>query len=191
LHEVFDYPFQEIAEIIGKSPANCRQIFRRAKQRITERRPRFTPSPEVQQQLIIRFFTACQSGNLPALTEMLAHDVISWSDGGGKVSAALHPIFGRSAVTRLCLGLVHKLRPTVSITIEEINGSPAALIWDAESLLFVAAFNVVNEQIQGLYGVLNPNKLAYLQRQLATRQNTVSHEGGNNIDIAAGLSESS
>jgi RNA polymerase sigma-70 factor, ECF subfamily len=174
LHEVFAYSFQEIAEIIGKSAANCRQLFHRARQRVAERKPRFEPSPEIQQQLITRFLVACQSGNLPALTEMLAHDAISWSDGGGKVVAALQPIYGRERVIRFWLGLARKAPADFSVTVEEVNGSLAILAWFGQSLSFVCTFNSRDGQIQGIRAVSNPDKLLYIQRQLQTRRNAFS-----------------
>ncbi len=171
LHQVFDYPFEEIAQIIGKSTANCRQLFHRAKQHVAEHRPRFTPSPTAQRQLITRFLAASQSGDLPALTEMLAQDVTSWSDGGGKVSAALRPIFGREAVARLCTGVARKItqrQVSISVTVEEVNGNLALLIWEKEKLTLVLTFENADEQhIQEMHTVLNPDKLAYIERQLA------------------------
>lgn len=169
LHEVFDYPFHEIAEIISKSPANCRQLFHRAKQHLAERRPRFDSPAEAQQQLIGRFLAACQSGNLPALTELLAHDVISWSDSGGKVVAALRPIVGRDAVARLYLSLTRKMPPTFAVTAEEVNGNPAILVWDAQSLSYVFTFDCVDQRIQTIRVTLNPDKLLYIQHQLAAQ----------------------
>lgn len=88
LHEVFDYTYQEIAELLGKSPANCRQLCHRAKESIAGRRQRFTPSRETQLQLMGRFLAACQEGDVQGFMDILAHDVINWSDGGGKAVAA-------------------------------------------------------------------------------------------------------
>lgn len=177
LHEVFDYPFHEIAEIIGKNVANCRQIFHRAQTHLAERRPRFDPSPAKQQQLLSHFHAACQSGNLPALTEVLARDVIAWSDGGGKVSAARHPIIGLDAVVRYCLGIAGKLSSQYAdsfvVTSEEVNGYPTSLVWAGERLFFLLTCSGVHE-IQGIWTVLNPDKLVYIQRQLTVRRNNTS-----------------
>jgi RNA polymerase sigma-70 factor (ECF subfamily) len=168
LHEVFDYPFQEIAEILDKSVANCRQIFHRACQNVAERRPRYHPSPEQQSQLLNSFLSACVQGDMPALTQLLAHDVISWSDGGGKTRAALRPIYGQSAVARLCIGVTRKFLglPGTLITNDEVNGTLAHLIWHDARLIAVTMLLATQEGVTAIYTILNPAKLAYLQRQL-------------------------
>ena len=92
LHEVFDYPFSDIGRMLEKSPANCRQIFHRARQALRDKRARFEPEPQQQRQLLSSFLAASQAGDIAALTRLLAQDVISWSDTGGKVTANLKPI---------------------------------------------------------------------------------------------------
>ncbi len=169
LHEVFDYSFEEVAEIIGKSPANSRQLFHRAKRHLAEKQSRFTPSRETQQQLVTHFLTASQSGNISALTALLAQDVISWSDGGGKVSAALRPIVGRKAVARLWIALINKAYKQhclFSATIEEVNGSIAVLVWDDKVLLLLVSFDFIDKYIQAFHVILNPEKLVYIHSQL-------------------------
>jgi len=166
LHEVFDYDYQEIANIINKSAANCRQLLHRAKADLAERRHRFEPSREAYLQLIGRFSKACQEGDVQGLAEILAQDVIDWSDGGGKVLAALRPIYGIQAVTRLWLGLTRKAPADLVITVEDVNGSPGVVLWTAGALYAVITFEIVDEQIRGIYTVVNPDKLAYVARQL-------------------------
>lgn len=170
LHEVFDYSFQEIAEIIEKSPANCRQIFHRASQHLAERRQRFNPSPEMHRSLIERFVAACGSGNISALTELLARDVTAWADGGGKVQTAPRPIFGQQAVARFYIGITPKLSPDLITTIDEVNRAPALLGWMGSRLDWVLTLDIVDEHIQGFRIVMNPDKLAFIQRQLEKRQ---------------------
>src|SRR5262249_22327479 len=85
LHEVFDYSFREIGAMLEKSPANCRQIFHRARQALGDQRACFEPEPQRQRQLLASFLAASQAGDMTALTRLLAQDAISWSDGGGKV----------------------------------------------------------------------------------------------------------
>jgi RNA polymerase sigma-70 factor (ECF subfamily) len=167
LHEVFDYPFQEIAEIVGKSPATCRQILHRAHQRLATHQRRFAAAPEVHAHLLQHFLLACQSGDLAALTELLANDSIAWSDGGGKATANLRPICGQGAVTRLLLGIRRKLPPGLGISIEEVNNAPALVAWNESCLEFVSMFDVSDHHIQNLYTVRNPDKLVFLQKQLA------------------------
>ena len=169
LHEVFDYTYQEIAEMLGKSPANCRQLCHRAKEYIIERRQRFAPSREAQLRLMGRFLAACQEGDLQGLMDVLAHDVINWSDGGGKAVAARRPINGAAAVAQFWLALSRKTPSDFSLTLEEVNDTPAFLLWIGDSLLSVVTFEVIGERIQGFRNVLNPNKLAYILRQLQAR----------------------
>jgi RNA polymerase sigma-70 factor (ECF subfamily) len=170
LHEVFDYSFQEIAEIIDKSPANCRQIFHRASQHLAERQHRYNPSPETQHRLIERFLAACGSGNLSDLIELLTKDVAAWADGGGKVQTAPRPIFGQNAVARFYIGITSKLSPDLITTIEEVNGAPALLGWIGSRLDWVLTLDVVDDHIQSFRIVMNPDKLAFIQFQLEKRQ---------------------
>jgi RNA polymerase sigma-70 factor (ECF subfamily) len=169
LHEVFEYPFGEIAEMLEKSPANCRQIFRRAKQALQDQRARFHPEPERQRQLLIGFLSASQAGNMEALTSLLAQDAITWADGGGKVQTIPRPIHGQQAVARFWLGVARKSPRSLTYTPDEINGDPAILFWDEGSLAGVLGLTLSAAGIQDIYALLNPEKLAYLQRQLAAR----------------------
>src|SRR5258708_6097221 len=100
LHEVFDYPFSEIWVMFSQSPANCRQIFHRARQALHDKRARFDPEPQRQHQLLLSFLSASQAGDMAALTSLLAQDAISWTDSGGKVPSILKPIHGQQALAR-------------------------------------------------------------------------------------------
>jgi RNA polymerase sigma-70 factor (ECF subfamily) len=170
LHKVFDYPYEEIGAMIGKNPAACRQAFHRAQQHLAAHERRFAPSLETQRELVGRFLLAAQSGDVQALTDALAQDVVVWSDGGGKVSAALRPVLGQERVLRFVQGLLRKSLADLTISVETINGAPAVLFWTGGTLFMVSSFRLANGQIQEIYGILNPDKLAYLQRQLQTRR---------------------
>jgi RNA polymerase sigma-70 factor, ECF subfamily len=174
LHEVFDFEYAEIAEIIRESPVNCRQLCHRAKKSVAERRHRFEPSRETQLHLVNRFLLACQEGDVQGLKDVLAQDVTNWGDGGGKAVAARRPIIGVYAVIRFWLGLAHKPPAHLLLTFEDVNGGPAVLIWTGDSLYAVITFEVVDSQIRAIRGVLNPDKLVYIRRQLEARQRTVS-----------------
>jgi RNA polymerase sigma-70 factor (ECF subfamily) len=169
LHEVFDYPFQEIAELVGKSPAACRQILHRAHGRLAANQKRFAASPEVHAHLFQHFLLACQRGDLAALTELLAEESTSWADGGGKATAALRPVCGQGAVTRLLLGITRKLPSGSSVSIEEVNSALALVVWNESRVEFVTMVDVSDHHIQNLYTIRNPDKLVFLQRQLAKR----------------------
>ena len=121
----------------------------------------------MQSQLLQHFLLACQRGDLTALTELLARDSIAWADGGGKAKAMLRPIFGQGAVVRLLLGIRRKLPPCLHGSIEEINSTPALVAWNGSCLEFVSMFDVADQHIQNLYIVRNPDKLVFLQRQVA------------------------
>lgn len=170
LHEVFDYPFAEIAEIIGKAPEHCRQLFHRAKNHLKGRPHRVSLPLEHQRQLTRSFVSACQSGDLTSLTALLASDVTAWADGGGKVRAGLLPVSGRETVARLFLTLMRKVPASARLFFDELNGVPALFIWDESHLSSVLLFDLVDGAIEGLRSILNPDKLAFLQRQLEKRQ---------------------
>jgi RNA polymerase sigma-70 factor, ECF subfamily len=173
LREVFEYEHAEIAAMLGLSAANCRQLFHRAQTRLAERRRRFTPSREVQQRLLARFLRACQQGDIAALAKTLAEDVVAWSDGGGKVSAARQPVLGSEKVVRFMSGLLRKAPADLRLEMAEVNGLPAMLVFIGVQLWYVCGFEIANERIQALHAVLNPDKLAYIQRQVAAREHVI------------------
>jgi RNA polymerase sigma-70 factor (ECF subfamily) len=171
LHEVFDYSFAEIAEIIDKKPENCRQLFHRAKNHIAQKHQRTTVSPETHRQLTESFVAACQSGNLASLTALLADDVTAWGDGGGKVHTSLHPVTGRETIAKLFIALMRKVPANHRLFIAEVNGAPALLSWSASHLNWVLTLDIFNDHITGLRSILNPDKLAFLQHQLEEHPN--------------------
>src|SRR5260221_9841497 len=172
LHEIFGYPFSDIGVMLEKSPATCRQIFHRAKLALQDKRVRFDPEPERQRQLLLSFLSASQAGDIAALTNLLAQDAITWTDGGGKVPSILKPIYGQQAVARLWPSLFRANQQPLTFTLAEINGSPAILCWDEGKLAVVISLTLRAEGIQEIYGLLNPEKLAYLQKQLSGVQLT-------------------
>ena len=109
LREVFDYSYEEIAEVVQKSEENCRQIFARAKRHIDAGKRRFEPSPAKRAQIAGRFFAACQEGELSGLVELLAADAAFHGDGGGKVAAFTRPVVGADRVARLLAGVFARL----------------------------------------------------------------------------------
>ncbi len=176
LHEVFDYPFSEIGMMLSKSPANCRQIFHRARQALQDKHARFEPEPQRQRQLLLSFLSASQAGNMAALTSLLAQDAVSWSDGGGKVQTNLKPLHGQQAVARFWLSVTRKNQRPFTFTLAEINSSPAILYWDEGNLAGVISLTLSAGGIQEIYALLNPEKLAYLQKQLSSSRRRSSFE---------------
>lgn len=174
LHQVFDYSFREIGSMLESSPANCRQIFHRAKEALQDKHARFAPQPQRERELLVRFLAASQAGDLAGLTALLAQDVVSWSDGGGKVQTNLKAIHGQQAVARFWsfwLNAARKNQVPLTVTFSEINASPAILFWDGERLGIVLCLALSENGIQEIDAQLNPEKLAYLQKQLS-----VSHQ---------------
>lgn len=125
LHEAFQYGHDEIATIVEKSPESCRQILSRARKQLSLGKPRFAPRPDRQQALLEQFLATCQTGDLPALVDMLTEDVVFYSDGGGKASAARVPIRGADKVARLLRGLARKSSPGAAGRFMNVNGQLA------------------------------------------------------------------
>jgi RNA polymerase sigma-70 factor (ECF subfamily) len=161
LREVFDYDYADIASVVGKSEANCRQAFHRARQRIGEERSRFEPSREQQVQLTEEFLHAANSGDVQGLLNLLAEDVVSVGDGGGKAHAGLRPIVSRDRVVRGFLGNLQKMPPDRA-WIEEINGQPAIVATRAGKPYGVLLLDIRDGHVQRLYSVVNPDKLRSL-----------------------------
>ena len=133
LHEVFGYDYREIADITGKSEANCRQIFARARQHVDQGRPRFEASREQRDEVARRFFEAAGGGDLNGLLELLAPDVVLMGDGGGKGQALLQPTHGPERVARFLLGLFRRAQNEGTYGVPAlVNGQPGAVAYDAE-----------------------------------------------------------
>jgi RNA polymerase sigma-70 factor (TIGR02957 family) len=164
LREVFDEPYDRIAEIVGTSEQNARQLATRARRHVDERRPRFEASREQREELATRFFAAAEEGDLQGLEELLAHDVVFRGDGGGKAPAAPRPLHGRARVARaLMAGLRAGSRFGFTMRREEVNGQPGTLFFDREGrLLSVMTLDVAEGQIQGVSAIANPDKLRHL-----------------------------
>ncbi|MGI8911019.1 MAG: RNA polymerase sigma-70 factor [Rubrobacteraceae bacterium] len=161
LREVFDYDYGEVSHLVGKSEDNCRQISRRARQSVAARRPRFESSPEQEERLMESFLEACASGDMEALISLLAEDVIVWSDGGGKVRAALRPIHGARNAARFFFGILGKAPPGLAIRRASINSRPGVVGYFADgSPQSVVTLDVEKGSIRAIHIVVNPEKLA-------------------------------
>ena len=165
LREVFGYDYPDVAEVVGKSEANCRQIAHRAKEHVEARRPRFAAEKRKQQELMSAFFEASASGDLERLRSLLTEDAVLWSDGGGKVRAARRPIEGRDKVARFIVGIVSKAGEDLSIQVAEVNGQPGFVAFQSGRLGTVAALDVSDNGIHAVRVVANPDKLARLNQR--------------------------
>ena len=160
MREIFRYDYAQIGDVIEKSEANARQIFRRAKQHLASRQARFTVEPTTHQQVFDEFMSACQTGDLQTLITLLADDVVLYSDGGGKVAAARRPIEGADSVSRLLLGVLKKAPLELEFKVASVNGRPGVIAGIADWTESVMTADVVDGKVQNLYVIRNPDKLA-------------------------------
>ena len=160
LREVFDTPYDEIAEAVGKSPTAVRQIAHRARGHVAARRPRMPVSTIEQQEAVDRFLAAIRHGDLQSLLDVLAPDVVIVSDGGGFVTAARRPIQGAERVA----GLLIRGLPSVDFEAKAVwlNGSPAIRLDIGGQVDTAVSLAVENGRITHIYAIRNPHKLARL-----------------------------
>jgi RNA polymerase sigma-70 factor (ECF subfamily) len=158
LREVFDYDYSEIANIVSKSEANCRQAFHRARQRLASDTIRFDVRYEQQEQLTQEFLRAATAGDVQGLLDLLSEDVVGVGDGGGKAAAGLRPIVSADRVVRGFLGNLQKMPPD-NAWIEEVNGQPAIVAVREGRPYGVVLLDIRDGRVQTLYSVVNPDKL--------------------------------
>ncbi|HSP14080.1 MAG TPA: RNA polymerase sigma-70 factor [Thermoanaerobaculia bacterium] len=161
LSEVFDYSHSEVARIVGKSEANCRQILKRARQHISDERPRFEASPEEHEELLQRFVSASVDGDIDGLLSLLSEDIVFYSDGGGRAAAVPKPVYGRPNVTRLLLGARKRFVPEGLVRrIAEVNGQPGIVNYVDGRANSIVMIDVAGDRIRAIYFVSNPDKLS-------------------------------
>lgn len=162
LREAFDYPYAQIAEIVQSTEATTRQYVSRARRHLaTERRAPVSPSE--QRRLLDAFIDAAQSGDMGALEQILALDVVSYSDGGGVVQAAPLPVAGRLRVARFVRTAVPRFWAGATLRATEVNGQPAVALERDGSVSLLFAVTASSEGIDQLLWVLNPTKLSRVQ----------------------------
>ncbi|MEU8328734.1 RNA polymerase sigma-70 factor [Micromonospora sp. NPDC048839] len=165
LREVFDYPYVEVAAILGTDVDSTRHLVAKARLRLQERRPRYHATRRQRDELARRFVAATEQGDLPALEALLAQDVVLHGDGGGKVPALASPINGRQRVARHLATAMSVVAPHggVRMRIAEVNGRPGALIFDSRDRLFgVVGLDIADGAIQAIHSIVNPDKLRHL-----------------------------
>lgn len=161
LREAFDLSYGHIAEVLGSPVPTCRQWHHRAVHHLARDARRFTAEPSDHVELVTRFLAAAQSGDVSALTELLAEEAVAYNDGGGKVRAALRPIVGRDHVLDFVSGLMSRY-PLQEAQLTHANGEPA--IWTVlGGQRQLIMFDIRDGSINAIYGVLNPDKLLNLK----------------------------
>ncbi len=165
LREVFDYPYAEIAEVLGRSEQAARQLAVRARRQVEEGRPRFDPSTEEGEELAERFFAAVNGGDVKQLESLLAADAELHGDGGGKVPALARPLAGRDRVVRALAAWGRVGAQLTGATLEpcEVNGGLGGAFRDGDGrIVGVLALEVADGQVVGINSVVNPDKLTHL-----------------------------
>ncbi|QLH70286.1 sigma-70 family RNA polymerase sigma factor [Rhodopseudomonas palustris] len=164
LHDVFGVGFDEIGTTLGRDAAACRQLAARARAHVRAERPRFPVSAEQGQAIAAAFFQASRSGDLAALTSLLANEVVFVSDGGGKRPAAINPVHGSDRVTRLLVGIARKAPPGASslLAVQLIDGLPGFVSREPDGLIQTTALEMTDGRIVAIYVVRNPDKLRHL-----------------------------
>jgi RNA polymerase sigma-70 factor (ECF subfamily) len=169
LHDVFGYDFAAVGEIVGESDPYCRQLAKRARAHMSERRPRFSADPQQRQRLTEQFLHAVSDGDMPGLIETLTDDVTVFSDGGGKVNAARKPVVGRDKVA-LFLTNLRRLAPEgTAFRPQSINGQPGLVTIIDGVIHNAVTFDFAANGIRTIYIVVNPDKLKGISSTLARR----------------------
>jgi RNA polymerase sigma-70 factor, ECF subfamily len=158
LKEVFGYPYAEIAVVLDRSEASVRQVGHRARSHVQARRPRYAAAQEVR-EVTERFLAACLGGDMNEMLELLAPDVTAWTDGGGKVQAALRPLHGADKVARWLLGVLGRTRGQMQVRFVDVNGQPGVVVLLDGRPDVVGALDVADGRISALRLVRNPDKL--------------------------------
>jgi RNA polymerase sigma-70 factor (ECF subfamily) len=166
LREAFDYKFGEIAEIVGKSPANCRQIGARARRHVLTERPRFEPSRAAREELAARFLAAAQGDDLDGLIELLADDAVFTGDGGGKATAFPQPLVGAQRIAHAVRALFRQAArgdDAVTVTPTAVNDQPGWIAHDSEGkVIVVMALDIADGRVAAIRSIVNPDKLTHL-----------------------------
>ncbi|MBI3676125.1 MAG: RNA polymerase sigma factor SigJ [Proteobacteria bacterium] len=169
LHDAFDCDYDEIAATLNKTEAACRKLVSRARERVKTDRPRFAVSGDQHRELLVRFAQASAASDATKMAELLAPDVIAYTDGGGRVAAALNPIYGADKVVRFILGLERKFytKAEFDTTLTEINGQPGLILRADGNIFAVMTVETDGNRITALYAVRNPDKLERLSEAFA------------------------
>lgn len=164
LREVFDYEFSELAHMLGRTEAACRQLLSRAKAHLKDKRPRFETDDAAQQKIVGEFLAAAMSGDLAKLESLLTADAVAVSDGGGKVHAARVPVVGAARVAKFIVGLARLSADLKDVQFRpgHANGLPALFIYVQGRIYNITTYEIEGGRIARLHSVLNPDKLRHI-----------------------------
>ncbi|MDP2713028.1 MAG: RNA polymerase sigma factor SigJ [Solirubrobacteraceae bacterium] len=163
LHDVFGYSFQEVGDVVGRTPAAARQLASRARRHVVEQRPRQSGTHEQQQRVVAAFAAAAGGGDLDALLAVLDPDVVMRSDGGGRVRAARKPLIGADRVSRALVALARKFAARSDVRFTDVNGLPGLIMVSRDDgELSVLAFTVDADRITTIHMQRNPDKLSHV-----------------------------
>ena len=163
LHDVFGYAFEEVGEVVGRTPAAARQLAARARRHVVEQRPRQSGSREEQRRAVEAFAAAAAGGDLDALLAVLDPDVVMRSDGGGRVQAARKPLVGAGRVSRALVALARKFAAAADMRPADVNGLPGLVAVDrASGQVSVVAFTVDAGRITTIHIQRNPDKVGHV-----------------------------
>jgi RNA polymerase sigma-70 factor (ECF subfamily) len=163
LHDVFDTPFSEIAAMLDRTEASCRQLASRARRAVRDEHPPPATTPDSHARLLQAFGEAVASGNVARLAELLRADAVALTDGGGRKTAALNPIVGADKIARFFIGLAAKnAGHDIRIEPAMINGAFGALLYLDGELDHTMSMAISGEKIAAIYIVRNPDKLRHL-----------------------------
>ncbi len=162
LRDVFDLDYSEIADIVDKSPANCRQIASRARDKAGDATRSNRAAVDVERAVLERYLEKVSEGDVEGVASVFAEDVVLWSDGGGKARAARHPLHGAMRVARHLVGVAPQTPPGTEIRLVRLNGDPAVIGVLDGRVIGAVGFEIADDVVIAVRAVLNPDKLSHL-----------------------------
>jgi RNA polymerase sigma-70 factor (ECF subfamily) len=164
LHDVFDFEYGEIARVVDRSEANCRQLLSRAKKHLGKAETRFDADPAQAERLLERFNTAANTGDVDGMLALLAEDITLWADGGGKArGAALVPVHGAEKVARFLAAVVAKWRSSGEVRVDAVSAGLGLSLHSSGHLRGVITLEAHGDCVTQVFIVVNPDKLTRLR----------------------------
>jgi RNA polymerase sigma-70 factor, ECF subfamily len=159
MREAFEAGYGEISSVLDTSEDNARQLVTRARKHIDSKRPRFPVDRARHQKLLEQFLAACATGESASFTGLLSEDVVLYSDGGGKASAALNPIYGAERVVKFLVGIARKGRTDYRVKFADVNGEPGAVLVAPDGARMVITIDLTGDLLSGVFFIVNPEKI--------------------------------